>query len=275
MRYKSIDNVLEEMQSIIKDTEARGDRIGYFDALYYHVTVAIRDAIEAGNVFENNDRMERLDVVFAERYLDAYNNYQTDKNSPISSCWRLSFDKAADDEYAVMQHIEGGMNAHINLDLGIAVAQVASEEGHVDIYQLHDLKHDYNLVNGILASVVPLMNCKLGALSPVYLKISEYFGPEFVDGMMAVARQVVWEFARRLVLLEKFPDRRQQVIESRDKYTTLLSQEVVYHLGPIYRKMAEEESQTGYTVSDVIAALAADDDQCSQQFRSQVLTMKA
>ncbi|MFI5339378.1 MAG: DUF5995 family protein, partial [Candidatus Methylomirabilales bacterium] len=59
---QSIDQVIERLNGILDDALRRGGRIGYFTALYERVTSNVRRALVAGNVFEDNARLERLDV---------------------------------------------------------------------------------------------------------------------------------------------------------------------------------------------------------------------
>ena len=114
----TIDDIIDDLNDIINECAlGEGDRKGYFAALYKHVTVAVRDAIRQGGVFEDDARMERLDVVFATRYIDAYEHYRDVSteadfpSGPLPKCWKFSFDTAASDEYAIMQHMMLGMSA--------------------------------------------------------------------------------------------------------------------------------------------------------------------
>lgn len=50
-------------------------RLGYFAALYNRVTMAVRDGIHAG-AFDDTERMARLDVVFANRSIAAYEQFR-------------------------------------------------------------------------------------------------------------------------------------------------------------------------------------------------------
>ena len=68
--------------------------------------------------FEDGVRMERLDVTFANRYLDAFYSWIAGKQ--ITNSWKIAFDSVAQSKSLVIQHLLLGMNAHINLDLGIA-----------------------------------------------------------------------------------------------------------------------------------------------------------
>jgi hypothetical protein len=67
----TIDQVLVRLEAIISDSIKTGNRAGYFAALYHKVTASVKEGIVNGR-FEDGSRMERLDVIFANRYLDAY-----------------------------------------------------------------------------------------------------------------------------------------------------------------------------------------------------------
>ena len=79
-----IDRVLVELDDIIEWSRATSSCLGYFPALYRKVTAKVRDGIEQG-LFEDGPRMERLDVVFASRYLSAIQGYRRDE--PVSDAW--------------------------------------------------------------------------------------------------------------------------------------------------------------------------------------------
>ena len=67
--------------------------------------------------------MERLDAIFAARYLEAVQ--QLWSGSVPSRSWRVAFDAATQPGPIVLQHLLLGMNAHINLDLSIAAARTS------------------------------------------------------------------------------------------------------------------------------------------------------
>jgi hypothetical protein len=109
------------------------------------MTKAVAAGIDA-NMFENGTRMERLDVNFAQRYLDAWDAWQQGK--PTTKAWRVAFEATEDPKVPVLQHLMLGVNAHINLDLGIAAAQTRPKDA------IFGLKKDYELVNSTIASLV-------------------------------------------------------------------------------------------------------------------------
>ena len=66
----TIDEVIAHLTEIIDRSRRDRSRLGYFAALYRQVTVCVKAGI-ANNRFQNGERMERLDVAFASRYLSA------------------------------------------------------------------------------------------------------------------------------------------------------------------------------------------------------------
>ena len=66
--------------------------------------------------------------------------------SPTS--WRVAFDAAARRRPIVLQHLLLGMNAHINLDLGVTAATFAGPEG------LATVRRDFDAINRVLADLV-------------------------------------------------------------------------------------------------------------------------
>ncbi|MGQ7867907.1 DUF5995 family protein [Sunxiuqinia sp. sy24] len=68
---KTIDEVIEVLEQIIQHCEYNGDPSGYFAALYQKGTIKVKEGIE-NNYFDDGPRMEQLDVVFAQRYIDAW-----------------------------------------------------------------------------------------------------------------------------------------------------------------------------------------------------------
>lgn len=67
---QSIADVLLELDLIITRCIATNNRAGYFAALYRRMTAAVKKGI-ATNAFEDGERMEKLDIIFAKRYIEA------------------------------------------------------------------------------------------------------------------------------------------------------------------------------------------------------------
>ena len=74
----TIGEVIAELTAIVEWAKSANSRLGYFPALYRNVTIKVRDGIASG-LFEDGPRMERLDVLFASRYLAAFNGWREGK----------------------------------------------------------------------------------------------------------------------------------------------------------------------------------------------------
>lgn len=190
----TIDQIIARLNGILDDALRQGARIGYFTALYERVTTNVRRALVAGNVFEDNERMERLDVVFASRFLDAWDTHSSG-GTPARS-WQAAFAVLDDPGPLVAQHLLLGMNAHINLDLGIAAATVAPTPA-----ELESLWPDFKTINRVLARLVQVVEDELGEISPRLKRIEE-IAPGLEDRLfdfgIDVARDVAWALAKQL-----------------------------------------------------------------------------
>jgi hypothetical protein len=196
----TIDEVVDAIQGIIAWSIANESRLGYFAALYKRITIAIRAAI-AQDLFQNGPRMELFDVTFASRYFAALNGYfHPGQFPPPSHCWRVAFDGATHPEPIIVQHMLAGVNAHIDLDLGIAVEQVAPGAA------LPSIKTDFDTVNTVLADQVNGVVDELDELSPVLSDIYDVLKGDEIDligDALLLFRDGAWRFA---TLLAEEPD---------------------------------------------------------------------
>lgn len=207
-QLKTIDEVLECLDQIILETEQQSDPLGYFAVLYRKVTLKVKEGIKTG-YFENPDRMEELDIIFASRYIDAYHAYR--KEDSYSLSWQKAFKLSKGYWPVVLQHLLVGMNAHINLDLGIAAAQVSNKTN------LHELKNDFNLINDILSSLVEEVQENLCTVWPPLRQILKFTGQVdniLTDFSMKIARDGAWQFA--ITLTNTPEDSWEECIQNRD-----------------------------------------------------------
>lgn len=158
MAVQTIDEVVSALDRIIQQSYDHNSRIGYFAALYRRVTCAVRDGLSSGQ-FQNGPLLERLDVVFASRYLDALAAFQA--GAVPTRSWMQAFQGCDDAGLLILQQLLSGMNAHINLDLGIASAQVSPGD------QLPELKPDFDEINAVLADQVGAVEAEIASLSPL------------------------------------------------------------------------------------------------------------
>jgi len=170
----TIDEVIAVLEAIIIESEKNNDPLGYFAALYQNVTIGVKEGI-ANNFFEDGPRMEQLDIVFANRYLNAYYSYKN--NGPVPLSWKRAFELSTSYWPIVLQHILMGKN-------------------------LGDLENDFNKINTILSSLVHEVENDLSAVWPALkylLKWSGKVDDYLVDFSMKLAREGAWKYASQLV----------------------------------------------------------------------------
>lgn len=212
---QSIDEVLEELDLIIEKSVPENNYLGIFAYIYRRTTAQIKIAIENKN-FENNERMQKFDVAFANFYLTAYQNYFDGRE--VSKAWKAAFD-ARNEKLAIMQHLLMGMNAHINLDLGVAASEVTKAT------EIQQLKNDFMKVNEILASLVDEMQTKIGRVSPLMFLL-DWIGrrtdEKIINFSMDKAREFSWQNACELAAMNE--NDKEEKISKMDGFVTNLTE---------------------------------------------------
>lgn len=220
---QTINDIIHEMDCVIERCARERSKLGYFAVLYRNVTVRVRDGIAAGR-FEDGPRMERLDVIFANRYLDALQTYWGGGHP--TQGWDVAFEAARQWSPTIIQHLLLGMNVHINLDLAIAAAQVAPGDA------LPGLERDFEEITVLLNDMVQDMEARIEQVSPWFRIIDRAGGRtnEQICGFgMRQARDLAWMVAERLSVLN--PDEFEQEIALHDQVVATLGQLIRAPLG--------------------------------------------
>jgi hypothetical protein len=172
--------------------EARRDRpplpdgVACFNGMYLRVTEAVRDALPT---FENQEFIERLDILFAQFYFEAYEAAAA--QAWVSKAWEPLFERRAERRLA-LQFAITGMNAHINNDLAHALVLTWQELGFDQA-----MRRDYDKINGILEAVEK--DIKVPLSDALIHEVDTAFGT--TDDFLALwsirhARDQAWERAR-------------------------------------------------------------------------------
>jgi len=196
-RAETFDDTIGALQQVLDDCVRRGDRTGYFAAMYGAVTRTVRERAAAGR-FQDPVRMERFVARFAGRYLDAYDDWRADR--PVSKSWRLAFEQAARWRPITLQHLLLGMNAHINLDLGVTAATFAGPDGS----GLEAVRDDFFAVNQVLSDLVDACEAAVGTVSP-WIGLADRVGGSgdetLIRFSLRMARRQAWNVAERIARL--------------------------------------------------------------------------
>jgi hypothetical protein len=186
---QNLDGVVEALADVVRDAKDSGSRVGFFAAMYTGVTVQVRAGVQSGQ-FEDGPRMERLATTFATRYLEALKQFRAG-NQP-KKCWDFAFRAAEMWRPLILQHLLLGINAHINLDLGIAAAQTSPGD------DLPDLRNDFVEINRVLARQVDGIRETIGELSPwigLLDRVDPNAGRAIVNFSIERARDQAWTVA--------------------------------------------------------------------------------
>ena len=208
MAAETIDEVIRALDGIIDWAWNEKSRLGYFAALYRRVTQAVKDGIAKGQ-FQNGQLMERLDVNFAGRYLDAFEQVRAGQQPTVS--WQIAFRAASWWRPIVIQHLLAGINAHINLDLGIAAVLTSPGD------QLPGLQPDFDQINAVLGSLVSTVEKEVATVSPLMgllERLSLKTDSAIIDFSLDEARKFAWNHAVKMAPMN--PEQMQTAIHDLD-----------------------------------------------------------
>ena len=186
---KTIEEVLKKLDDIIIWSKENKSTIGYFACTYRIMTAQVLKGIQQKK-FEDNPRMILLDIAFATRYLDAWENYS--KGKKCTNAWFMAFEASKNKDLLILQHIFLGMNAHINLDLGISAASI------MPYRKINPLKTDFERINSVIASINQNVQDSLNKICyPINLidKLSNGKDNIVLDFAISKARETSWATA--------------------------------------------------------------------------------
>ena len=171
-------------------------------------------------MFADNSRMEKLDVIFANRYIEAWTGYQS--KQPVTKGWQVAFSSCDNSNLIVIQHLILGMNTHINLDLGIAAADACAE---TDIF---DLQTDFEKINQIMGSLINETQEKLTKVwwpLAVISKIANNRDDDVINFSIAAARKAAW--ANAVALAHADTNSRTNYINGIDNSVTAIANRII------------------------------------------------
>jgi hypothetical protein len=130
------------------------DHRAAFLRVYATMTGGVQEQLQAGSFFIDEAWIERVAVRFAWWYFDALDRY--DRGDEAPPAWQYAFDVACRRQGFLLQDILLGMNAHINNDLPLVVAEALQQEGdqrHLEWAVRRRFDHDQ--INRVLHMVIP------------------------------------------------------------------------------------------------------------------------
>ena len=143
---QTIDEVIAAMRAIQAQLPAE-DGVAQFNRMYLAITEEVGRA-SRGHDFEDTNFLERLDVIFANLYFQAIEDYARAAGEGPKA-WAPLMEARSNGRIAPIQFALAGMNAHINHDLVIAVVDTCRA---FDLEPKHDSPQyrDFVYVNELL-----------------------------------------------------------------------------------------------------------------------------
>jgi hypothetical protein len=182
----NVDQVLALLDGILADCRAKSDPLGNFPALYRQVTLRVKQGIAEG-AFDDGPRMDRFDALFANRYFAAYQVFVSG-GSPSQS-WQVALSGMRSGRLIILQDLLLGINAHINLDLGVVTGETFQGAA------LESFHGDFDKINQILAALLPPVKAVIGRFSPLIGLLDKIGGQDEVAALgfsLDAARDDAW-----------------------------------------------------------------------------------
>lgn len=198
LKDRSLSSVADVLAVMLRIDAALpdGDGLKWFNHLYRLVTEGVGDHVVGE--WEGPAWLDRLDLVFAELYFSGVEEcLSTPNGGPLA--WRALLDARSDHRIAPVQFALAGMSAHINRDLGVAVARTWTAEGTTVRTRATPEFQDYLKVNQLLDAVEPkAMDILCGSLVLAMDKLSGRGADWTALQILHGARDVAWSHAEAL-----------------------------------------------------------------------------
>jgi hypothetical protein len=195
-------SAVDRMQERIDRWERSGDPHAVFLSCYALMTRNMLDALDAGE-FADGAWVARLLHHFAGYYFDALDAYEAGKEgSP--AVWRCAHDAARRANTPAISLLLLGVNAHINYDLVLAVADLLDPEWpSLSDEERRARYEDYCRVNDTIGRTIDsVQDTILEKREPLMALVDTLFGPVdewLVSRGITEWREEVWEHAVRRV----------------------------------------------------------------------------
>lgn len=196
--------VVARLRALQQELEP-GDGVAAFNRMYLQVTELVAQRITEG-YFADPRFVTRLDIVFAQLYLDAA---VVGDPAGADPCWQPLLESRRL-PLAPIQFAVAGMNAHINHDLAVAVVRTCQQLGCTPASR--GIRADYDKVSLLLAEVHEQV--RQAFLDGVVLEVDRELSPLLtLVGSWSIARareaawvstEVLWRLSSTPVLEEEF-----------------------------------------------------------------------
>ena len=191
-------SVMDRMQDRIDGWERSGDPRAVFLSCYALMTQNMLDAVDAGE-FADAAWVARLLHHFAGYYFDALDAYEAEEEG-APPVWRRAHDAARRSGTPAISLLLLGVNAHINYDLVLAVADLLDPEWQsLSDEERHARYKDFCRVNDSISQTIDsVQDGILEKREPIMALVDTLFGPVdewLVSRGITEWREEVWQHA--------------------------------------------------------------------------------
>ncbi len=195
-------DVIARMQGIIRGWEEAADRRAVFLTCYMMMTENMQSAVAQGE-FADSAWVDRLLRHFAGYYFVALDAYERDHAS-APAVWQLAHDAALEGRELALQQLLLGVNAHINYDLVLTLADMLEAEWAGLSDEARRLRYmDYCHVNAIIGQTIDAVQDQvLEPAMPTMALVDRLFGDldeRLISRIITDWRESVWDHAAHLL----------------------------------------------------------------------------
>jgi hypothetical protein len=250
-QIQCVDAVINEMQRRFTPLAGSCDHNALFALLYLRVTQTYRQEVGANPAFfSDNHFVNHQDVVFANRYFQALDNYSTGHLAQVPQAWQIALDAARTRSVTGTGDLLLGVNAHVQRDLPFVLYAIGLVKPDGS-----SRKPDHDKVNQILYDAYgpalqeaagrfdPSVNMQL----PIALPVVAGFSNQTFFNVVEAWREVAWRNAERLA---SAPDDATRAAVARDIENYAASQAQLIRSGTAYGLLQSSASRDAFCAAN-------------------------
>lgn len=229
----SIDDLAAVMKTHLDRFDREGDHRAAFLRVYRQMTLAAGERLRQP-FFLDPPWVERVAIRFGLYYFDALARFERGESPPPA--WGYAFDIAKKKRAFLLQDILLGMNAHINNDLPLVVAEILRAEGDDQaILKTVRRRFDHDQINRVLHDVIPAVQDEIAAhygrlVRPLGRLLGD-LDQQLTTYGLKTWRNQVWRNARFLLAAET--DRERQLVVHFIEQDALAIAREIYRFAPL------------------------------------------
>lgn len=193
----TLDEAIGRLQAIDDHLTATHDRRAVFVETYLMQVRSFAADVKIPGRYDDPAWITRMTLNFVQRYLDAYDAYDRGDLASVPEPWRLAFDSARDNGRPVVGDLVLAMNAHINHDLPLCLADMhAGPDNEADFLRFNEVLE--RNVDPVKQSVMQRFMRPQGSIAS---SVDRFFGPVDtwqVGNLIRSWRDAAWQNGQAL-----------------------------------------------------------------------------